>query len=285
MLSLKTAYYSATIPIWLDETTDPATWATDFLTPDAGEVIRAVGAWIVVFRNRSLLDSQPDDASQHVQKTWSRKHISATLTSIKGIIAHAHNDDFAAWDGTCLAIGMPGGAVSSLDMTGVMDEMDLKEQWEDECFEAGFEYVDCTKEENTARNEVSELTGLARVREALEAVEWEDLDQDVKGEAEDVMFGGEREGVDGDEDAGFRMERHELEREFVGLKMDIAVAGEGDEMEEGVADEEQDVEQLDVMLRKMLAVKEMSGHLTEVERHRMARKVVGEVMGDKALQL
>lgn len=240
-----------------------------------------------MFRNRSLFNPQPDDASQHVQtRTWSRKDISATLTSIKAIIAHAHNDDFAAWDGTCLAIGMPGGAVSSLadSMASVVDETALKEQWEDECFEAGFEYVDCTREESTTRNELGELTGLARVREALEAVEWEDLSLGDEGEVDDV-FGEESEGVE--EDAGFRMERHELEREFVGLKMDMAATGEHDEdgLEEGMAEEEQDVEQLDAMLRKMLAVKEMSGHLTEVERQRMARKVVGEVMGDEAFQL
>jgi len=182
---------------------------------------------------------------------------------------------------------MPGGSVSTLSddlaTASVVDEVALKEAWEDACFEAGFEYVDCAtggKKEDTTRNEFGELTGLARVKEALEAVEWEDLGNE--GEVDDVMFGEANESAD--EDAGIQIERHELEREFIGLKTDLHAAGEDDGLNERAGDEEQDVEQLDAMLRKVLAVKDMSGHLTEVERQRMARKVVGEVMGDKAFQ-
>ena len=247
-----------------------------------------------MFRKSSLLDlrqhQDPDEpqAQAQTQKQWSRADILTTLRHIKSIIAHAHANDVANWDGTCLAIGMPGGSVSSLssEMTvdAIVDEAASQEEWEEHCFEAGFEYVDCTgiagrKEDGGGeRNEYGELTGLARVRESLEAVEWDDLG-DV-GEVDDNVFTEQVDNPNGfeEEDAGFRIERQELEREFVGLKMEVA--GNGDEAAgvSGIEDEEQDVEQLDVTLRKMLAVKEMSGHLSQAERERMARRVVSEIM-------
>lgn len=63
-LPLSTPYYSATIPIWHDTiptssdgTTDHGdlvraikTWEQEWLLPEAGEVVRALGAVVVVFR-------------------------------------------------------------------------------------------------------------------------------------------------------------------------------------------------------------------------------------------
>lgn len=305
------------------------------MTDEAGEVVRAVGAWVVVFRMSRLYDTghsgirsstsgeggsrsvereqgqrQDEDeqeaASQPgvvepIAKTWTRADILSTLHHIHSIISFAHNNDHTNWDGTCLAIGMSGGPISSLNsenaVDAIVDEVALTEEWEDQCFEAGFEFVDCSgrgkgkggvvadEDEDGSRNEFGERTGLARVKEALEAVEWEDLGDDVLDlEVEDQdnvevapgsMAKRRLYGLDEEEDAGFSLERHELEREFMGLKMDMAEENEGSEMEH----QQQDVEQLDEMMRKMLAVKEMSSHLSAAERQRMARRVVGEVMG------
>ena len=47
---IKTAYYTATVPVWLDEITSPSSWSSDFLLSEAKEVLSVLGAFIVCFR-------------------------------------------------------------------------------------------------------------------------------------------------------------------------------------------------------------------------------------------
>ncbi|KAK5010823.1 hypothetical protein LTR28_007530, partial [Elasticomyces elasticus] len=42
--SAKTAYYTAEVPIWIDEISDISAWEAEFLKPEAKEVVQAVGA-------------------------------------------------------------------------------------------------------------------------------------------------------------------------------------------------------------------------------------------------
>jgi len=387
------------------------------MTEEAGEVVRAVGAWVVVFRRGVLmLDGQgvghgnegtmrkgrddgreagkggdgnaggeeeqpsgmqrgrgdmnstaqpPSQPGTHTTepntpprpRLWRRQHVLALLSSIASIISHAHSSASEPWDGVLLAVGMPGGLVSSTSASTstIADEAALADEWEDACFEAGFEYVDCggagsgirsgggssrserrvdeLDEDMGQRNEFGEVSGVARVRQALEACEWEDVelqlggqeydDDDLsgghsgglgngrvagKGDAEDdlawlddeVDFGsfgragvldpsrasggatrsrteaaaallhsekGDGEEIDGEMDSEMRS----------GRLGQTAEPGQGQEVSQ--SESEQDVESLDVLLRKVLAVKEMSGHLSEGERRRMARRLVQEVMG------
>jgi hypothetical protein len=128
---IKTAYYSATIPIWLDEVITPSTWSKEFLGPEAKEVLLAVGAFVVCFK-KPLDHSELDEVKELL------KHVGEVVKEGCGMV----------WDGVCVAIGMPrgevGGEVAVRGMKG--------EEWEDLCQEWGFEWVDW---EDKGRNEYS----------------------------------------------------------------------------------------------------------------------------------
>lgn len=47
---ITTPYYTASIPIWTDTVASPSDWAQEWLSmPGAGDVVAAVGAWVVGF--------------------------------------------------------------------------------------------------------------------------------------------------------------------------------------------------------------------------------------------
>lgn len=47
---LETQYYRAELYIWIDEIVDREAWRTEFVKPEAKEVVSALGAWIFCFR-------------------------------------------------------------------------------------------------------------------------------------------------------------------------------------------------------------------------------------------
>lgn len=47
---LETQYYRADLTIWIDEIVDKEAWQTEFMKPEAKEVVSALGAWIYCFR-------------------------------------------------------------------------------------------------------------------------------------------------------------------------------------------------------------------------------------------
>jgi hypothetical protein len=59
-LALKTTYYSATIPIWIDEINSAPEWRDEFLRPEAKEVLSVLGAVVLCFR-------KPVDAGEKVR--------------------------------------------------------------------------------------------------------------------------------------------------------------------------------------------------------------------------
>jgi hypothetical protein len=136
-------------------------------------------------------------------------------------------------DQVCLAVAMPQSTTPYLDTPS--------EEWEDICTDTGFEYIDFEK---TGKNEFGEREGVQRVREALEACEWES--------AEGLDFA-----EDGDEEAfgGFAAEEAEMNMELFGMK--DALHGGGAEGERTAEEEAKEVEELEVMMRKMIAIKGM----------------------------
>jgi hypothetical protein len=124
---LKTAYYTATVPIWLDEITSPSTWSSEFLAPEAKEVLTALGAFIVCFR-------KPIDEAE-------LKNVKEMLESVGEVVKEGCG---MAWDGVCLAVAMPQGVTPYLEKS--FDE------WEELCQDFGFEFVDF---ESKGRNEYS----------------------------------------------------------------------------------------------------------------------------------
>ncbi|KAL1845033.1 hypothetical protein VTK73DRAFT_1307 [Phialemonium thermophilum] len=185
---------------------------------------------------------------------------------------------------------------------------------EDLCAEWGLEFVHAPLGAAAAagegvRNEFGEKVGIPRVREALESNNWsqatgfgddDDDDDDPDGvDVEDAApaarrdvsgptSGRSQDDEDKDEDgADFDPETLDFgfdREDFAGLRQAIWSAGrEGEEGDDGGEGQEkvlgeEDVEKLEGMMRKLLAVRDMSAGLPEEQRRRMARQAVGEVM-------
>lgn len=225
--------------------------------------MKAVGAWICVF-------GLPQAATGAEEKDQMNEQARQLMDAAQSAIRAAHDGDEANWDGVCLAIGWPdiSGTIVSrqsepqdIDAQRLEDEAQT-EEWEDLCFEYGFEFVDGGKVEG--RNAMGELQGIKRVREALEANEWEGGDDDGvdeeellrdTGEAGGDAFGALIDGKSGVGDEGFLLEKRDMEREFMGLKMGMANGFDMDEEDISVTGEAQQVEELERMMGKMMAVK------------------------------
>ncbi|KAI9749413.1 MAG: hypothetical protein M4579_006879 [Chaenotheca gracillima] len=246
---LKTRYYTATIPIWIDEISAPAEWAADFTSPAAEEVLGVVGAWVVCFRKP--IDREGMDL------------IKACLRAVSEVSEHG-----GAGDGALLAVAMPQSIVPCLQIG--------TEEWEDMCRELGnFEYIDA---EATGKNEFGEVVGIERAREALEANDWEGEDELLS--ANDLGLEEERE----NEEGVISGEAVEVWREMFGLRESIvAQTQEGGSEREGKGNDEDDeevqVDKLEAMMRKMMAVKDMGAGMSEADRRRLAARTVNEIMG------
>jgi hypothetical protein len=127
-LALKTPYYSATVPIWLDLVDDPSEWADAFLSPEAKVVLTALGGLVVVFPT-SGEKARIDAAKKFLQEA--------------GRVVQEGLGGWS-WDGVTLAVGVGAGA----------ETQDL-EQWEESCAEANLEfvYIDTAGVATAARNE------------------------------------------------------------------------------------------------------------------------------------
>ncbi|CAO2655202.1 Nn.00g102660.m01.CDS01 [Neocucurbitaria sp. VM-36] len=233
---LETKYYTATLPIWIDEIPDIAEWRTEFTKPEAREVVTVLGAWIYCFKK----PVEREDADK----------INETMQAIADVIERA----CGTWgDMLCLAVAMPQSITPYLEKTG--------EEWENACMEYGFEYIDFDAK---GKNEFGEAMGVQRVKEALETCDWE------SGGAPD--FDENEEGFEGT----FAAEEAEMNMELFGMK--DALHGFGnDEEKEG---EDLDVEELEVMMRKMVAIKEMGEGMEDAERKRFAAKAVNDLLKD-----
>ncbi|KAF2087987.1 hypothetical protein K490DRAFT_65267 [Saccharata proteae CBS 121410] len=245
--SLKTSYYTAELPIWIDEIPDVEQWRAEFVKPEAKEVVNVLGAWIYCFR-KPVTESQLGT-------------VKATMRAIAQVVERAWG---FSWEGVCLAVAMPQGMTPHLQKT--FDE------WEDMCREYGFEYIDS---EATGRNDFGEPVGIARIKESLETNEWAGED------------GGGIDGLDEwDEDdvenfhETFAAEEAEMGIEMMGLK--TAING-GDDAKDALgqdeeADEAAQVEELERTMSKMHAIKDMGESMPEEQRKRFAAKAVNDLM-------
>ncbi|GAB7357890.1 hypothetical protein MBLNU230_g0059t1 [Neophaeotheca triangularis] len=251
---LKTQYYNATIPIWVDEISDLETWKNDFMKEEAKEVVEAVGAWVYCFRQ-----SSDGRITQEVEN------------ALRAIMLVREEHAGYAEDAALLAVAVPGAK----DTSKLTEE--VAADCEDACLQYGFEYVDLAAE---GKNEFGEKVGLERLREALEANEWtagsgaDDLD-----DLTDPLEGKELGGI-----GTFGHEEAEMTAELFGMK--AALIGGDDEPEpepdaelfEPALRQKDEVDDLDRMMGKLLAVKEQGADLPEAQRKRMAAKAVKELM-------
>ncbi|KAI4279316.1 MAG: hypothetical protein LQ337_000347 [Flavoplaca oasis] len=238
-LPLSTPYYSTNIPIWNDNiAAHPATlddWQNEWSAPEAGEVVKSIGAWVVVVRKPA--SKKPDGG----EAGGSLDNIRNTLSAIHKVITHHQgisSDRYTTVDNEplLLLIGMPQPLRPLLDMSN--------EQWEDlglDC--GGWQWIDS---EAKGKNEFGENVGLERLKEALEANEW------------DGAGGLGADDLDLEEELGLR--EHEDTEDDIELERD-GVVGLHKAILEGHASEEEDtegdaqVEELESMMLKMQAIK------------------------------
>ncbi|KFY87163.1 hypothetical protein V500_07138 [Pseudogymnoascus sp. VKM F-4518 (FW-2643)] len=173
MLSLKTAYYAADVPIWID-IVDPAgvsEWADEFSEEEAEEVLAAVGGYIVL-------------VSRGIGKTgW--EEVERVLKEVERLVSVGKFAEDEKWEGVCLGVLL--GATAGED---------------DEFWVENWELVDGAA---TGKNEFGEVVGVERVREALETNVWDKEKERVDDLEEELGIGG------GDVEGGFEIGEDEVE--------------------------------------------------------------------------
>lgn len=152
--------------------------------------------------------------------------IKETLQAIADVIEKACG---YGGDQVCLAVAMPQSTTPYLEKSA--------EEWDELCMEYGFEFVDS---EAKGKNEFGEEMGIKRVEDALKAHEWDG------GAGDELDFGEEdfAEGLDAEE--------REMGMELFGMKSAVNGAEQ---------DEEAQVEELEDLMRRMVAIKGMPSNI------------------------
>ncbi|KAF6834057.1 alpha and gamma adaptin binding protein p34 [Colletotrichum plurivorum] len=316
VLPLKTSYYTADVPVWLDLIGSPAEWSASFLSDEAKEVLSVLGGLAVVFAlpTAATTSSSPSPAGPETT-TPSAEETRALITEVGKVVREGLGG--WSWDGVSLGVGVGEGET---------------EEWEDLCAEWGLEFVQVRGgKKDDGRNEFGEKMGISRVLEALEANDWTgdgaaDVDSDAE-DASDIPRKPRPLAAGSDDEDEFDLDDPESldfgfdKADFEGLKQAIwnfeqehagddeatkSKEGDGegsggkqgetqkaDEKKEKKADDEkekktdenedlngEEVEKLERMMRKLQAVRDMSAGLPLEQRRKMAKKAVGEVMKD-----
>ncbi|RPB29771.1 hypothetical protein L211DRAFT_854935 [Terfezia boudieri ATCC MYA-4762] len=341
-LSLKTNYYEADIPIWVDEwieegpaagssvqpiststskteftsrtttgtstttitalttseaTSDlpgPASWAKNYHNIESKPVLCVLGGFILCFRKPPL------------GTLASPLSIPETLIEAIRAVGSIIRACGSSWDGVALAVGMPSdgvivGSPTGIDGVWAGEGSGSREEEEDVlsdlCQQSGFEYVDYEKK---GRNEYGERQGVERVREALEANDWDNsgndgdlgFDDDEVEDAADADAGVDERGVLGSVAGEFEQEmfglRQAIERGgssgggldglFDGLEKDDDDDDGEERNEEG---ERKQVEDMERMMMKMATLRDLDGEDGEKvkrERRKLAQELLREIM-------
>ncbi|THW31429.1 hypothetical protein D6D22_10162 [Aureobasidium pullulans] len=244
--NVTTAYYTAAIPIWIDEITDTTAWKSEFLNPEAKEVVQAVGAWIYCFNSSDIKkESADDDAEVTISE-----HVEATMKAVAEVVEKACG---MMWDGTRLAVDLTPANKGRSTINA-----------EEICLDLGFEYIHI---DATGKNEYGENLGMERAKEALEANEWSASLADDDDDEDNV--------------GGIDDEQAQMNAELWGLKASLLDPdNEGDEAE-GSALEIEGVEQMMRVLDMMNIANwiiETTAGMPENERKKYAARAVDDLM-------
>lgn len=295
---IETRYYTADVPIWVDEISPPVDdtteenaenedekkgeWKTEFLSDEAQIVRDAIGALLVCARNPVAPSKAiPVEAYNHLaeteHETSNNKHVQIIKNTVRIINEVKHKTEEER-DGGMGEV--PGLLVlltdnNSNNITGKEKQDDddgyQPEQvepysaawWEDTLYEMGiigFEVVlwDPASPESKEKNEFGELQGLPRIKEGLSALDWGSPSADDDEEEEEENF------LAGMDDGGLGLEVGQLEREMMGLRFAINNNGnDNDNDDDGNndndgGDSELQVDDLEALMMRMRAIKGVS---------------------------
>ncbi|KAJ5756089.1 Alpha/gamma-adaptin-binding protein p34 [Penicillium manginii] len=293
-LRLSTKYYTAEVPIWVDEvpllpapkTTSTSTstpdsssgsaiWKNDFLSEEAQIVREAVGALVVAVR--APVPRKDASADVDVAQSEDFLALSALMCDI-GAVKSCIDEERGGMDvpGVFLLVGAGGKSSPVSASASAQDPED------DVGDELGGRYTALSgvvvewdplgEEKEKTRNKFGEYEGMPRVKEVLETHDWsaageDGLDEDLEAE----LLGFDKEGG-----SGFGMEVNELEREMFGLRMAIERGG-GDGESDG-EEEEDKVESMESLIMRMQSLRDMGAELPDSERRKFAAKAVQDIM-------
>ncbi|TDZ19465.1 Increased recombination centers protein 6 [Colletotrichum orbiculare MAFF 240422] len=276
-LPLKTPYYTANVPVWLDLIASPTEWAASFLSSEAQEVLGALGGVAVVFAIPSATASASAPTAERTRKL---------IEEVGKVV----NDGLGGldWNGVGLAVGVGEGDA---------------EEWDEAAASWGLEFVQVRGgRADEGKNEFGEKLGIARIVEALEANDWSadaagniwsDEDDEGEDDAETANGGGGSKTKDA-ENMDFGLDPAEMEQ----LRKKIfSVDDGGDDDDKRAASGESlmdvrrrtadgraadperiAVEEIDAMMARLQAVRVMSADMPLEQRSRVARKAVDDIM-------
>ena len=323
-LQLRTKYYNADTSIWCDElpsksnvpdmgpaalshgcagpaeesqsvesTSSPPTleeWEDQMLSPEAREVRAVIGAMIL------LLPISSTQLSSILPLPGSH----TTLIQTAHALREAIEDENYGRDIASLVVLQPTSPNAQKDdaklnaMMERFEEVILSERallgWDFVAWDAQIpERREGDGEDGDDRNEFGEKTGIKRVIEVLEGVDWsaspnlgededgddhfntEDLDVEGKDGMPNILGTGSFSGLD-----------YELQREMMELKMSMQ-GEDGDDSEEEREpherkDEDSQVEQLPGLIDRVVAIREVGSEMPKAEREKFARREIGRIM-------
>ncbi|KAL9591253.1 MAG: hypothetical protein Q9179_007907, partial [Wetmoreana sp. 5 TL-2023] len=278
-LPLRTPYYSATIPIWHDNISpSPLSirqWETEWRSPEAGEVVRSIGAWIILIQKPlQRAENEGGDGSVNLARLpivptlmiiTKKDNVRKTLATIHAILSHhrATSSNYTAatvdTEPILLVIGMPQPLRPLLAFSN--------DEWEDLCQDCGgWEWIDS---EAMGKNEFGENVGLQRLKEALEANEWDGGKGDI--DVNDSDFEAEMALGDGKvSNAG------DIEVGFDAADMHEAILGPGEGLRDKRVADDLQVEELERLMLRMQAIKGPFPFLLSVNRIRYLHEKLAE---------
>ncbi|KIV93239.1 hypothetical protein PV10_04468 [Exophiala mesophila] len=313
-LRLSTKYYRSDVNIWCDElpansqtkpTSDPESSSGELVDPDldtldgwkeqmlsaaAAEVRAVIGGIVLLLPVASISSPSTTTSSSPSDE------LVALVESVHALREAVEDENYGR---DIAATVVLQGMTSSVRM----DKLDeTREMLEDACLSdrgiLGWDFVswnaesDLEKihEKDAPRNEYGERTGIARVIEVLEGVDWSASpnlgDGDDDGEI-DFANG------DGDSDSGldsFNLTKvpgagrmagldAELQREMMELKLSMTdasdEAGQTGELQD---DQEDQVDQFPALMERVVAIREAGSEMSPSEREKFARREVARIM-------
>ncbi|KAJ2972950.1 hypothetical protein NUW58_g9069 [Xylaria curta] len=261
-LSLKTAYYTAEVPIWLDLISSPSEWSASFLSAEAKEVLEVLGGIIIVFALPVQADSEEAKAARE-------------LIQQVGKVAKDGLGGWG-WDGVGLCLGV-----------GEIDDVDVRNQATPSRNEFGektgipraLEALEANDWANASAGDLgSDFEDIDAELEAKKRGDADDENRDSGDpdlDPEELDFGFDREDFEGLKRAIWNAGKDDREEFMDG---DNGAAGESSKREDEDSLDDDDVQKIERMMLKLQAVRDTNAGLPEEQRKRAAAKAVAEVM-------